>query len=100
MKTLYLIIIAASIAGGTGPVLLLIGTIENTSQETLMLRFSQSFFSILTPIALLIITLGSVIVLLGISGRKTHRQVTPQMILIGSIIIFLGVGVFSFYLID
>ncbi len=101
MKTLHIIIIGLSIAGGIGPTLLLFGEITNNSQETLSLRFSQTFFSILTLISFSVIALGSVIMFYAIKERKTrHAQVTSLTVLIGSVIIFLGFGIFSFGLFD
>jgi hypothetical protein len=101
MKTLHFVIIGISIVGGIGSALLLFGEMIKNSQETLSLRFSQCFFNIFTMIPLLVIALGSVILLIVIKERKTrNRKVTSLIILIGSVIIFLGFGMFSFDLID
>jgi succinate dehydrogenase hydrophobic anchor subunit len=101
MKTLHFLIIGISVIGGIGPALILSEIITNNSQETLTLRFSQSFFNIFTLIPLLIIALGSIIMVIAICERKIRtKQVTTLMILIGSVILFLGFGVFGFYLID
>ena len=101
MKTLYLVIIGLAIAGGIGPALLFFGEITGNSQQTLTLRFSQSFSSIFTLIPLSVIVLGSVILFLSIKDRKTrNNQVTFLTVLIGSVIIFLGFGIFSFALFD
>ncbi len=100
-KTVYFAIIGISIVGGIGPALLLFGEITGNSQETLKSRLSQSFFNILTLIPLLVIALGTMILLLAIKERKMrHIQVTRQLILIGLVIIFLGFGIFSFYMVD
>ena len=101
MKTLHLVIIGLAIAGGIGPALIFFGEITGNSQETLTLRFSQSFFSIFTLIPLSVIALGIVIVFLCIKERKTrNKQVTFLTALIGSVITCLGFGIFSFELFD
>jgi len=101
MKTLHFVILGIAIVGGIGPVLILFGEITNNSQDTLKLRFSQSFFNILTVVPLSVISLGTVILFMSIKERKIrNRQVTLQIILIGLVIIFLGFGIFSFYMMD
>jgi succinate dehydrogenase hydrophobic anchor subunit len=101
MKPIHFLIIGISVIGGIGPALILSGVIMSNSQETLASRLSQSFFNIFTLIPLLIIALGSIVMVIAIRERKIHtRQVNSLMILIGSVILFLGFGVFGFYLID
>jgi len=101
MKTLHFAIIGLSIAGGIGPALLFFGEITQNSQETLASRFSQAFFSIWTLIPLSVIAFGTVILFLSIKERKTrNKQVTFLSVLIGSVIMLLGFGIFSFGLID
>lgn len=101
MKILDFIIISISAIGGIWSALELFGTMANNSRQTLELRFSHEFFNIFIIIPLLVIILGSVILFLAFKERRIReRQVTLRLVFIGAMIIFLGFGVFSFYLTD
>lgn len=97
MKGFYLpIILVASVA--------FVGLFElswllaNNSQTTLELRFSQTFFNIFTLIPFSIMGMG--VVVLSLVFRRKYAEKRFQIVLFGVLVILVGFGTFSFYLID
>jgi hypothetical protein len=69
--------------------------------DTLMLRFSQTFFNVFTVMPFSIITLGGVIISYAVRERQIQiKNTTFAMIDIGAIIVLMGLGIFIFYVVD
>ena len=69
--------------------------------DTLMLRFSQTFFNVFTVMPFSIITLGGVIIFYALRERQIQiKNTTFAMIDIGAIIVLMGLGIFIFYVVD
>lgn len=74
---------------------------EIPSMDTANLRFSQNFFNIFSILPLLVMVMGGVIIFYAIYEKKIQKSgITKKIILIGSIVIFLGMVMFGIYLID
>ena len=69
--------------------------------DTLALRFCQGFPTIFALIPISIMALGGTIVSIVILERKTHRRdINYKMLLCGITVVFLGMGMLGFILID
>jgi hypothetical protein len=69
--------------------------------ETLALRFSQSFFNILTVVPLSVVGFGALVIRRGIMEKKIHdASTTYATVDIGATIVLLGLGFFVFYVLD
>jgi hypothetical protein len=74
---------------------------EIPSLDDMKTRISQNFFNVFTILPISVICFGGLIIYYGVNERKIQdSRISKKLIMIGNIIIFLGLLMFSFYLLD